>query len=146
MKTIHELKCATRPSSVVAVHNFIDHHLSSLDPDKVWLPDLHVIIDELASNIEKYAYGADSGPYLVRINLENGHVEVDFEDEGNEFDPTQVKELPIDGHHDRSIGNLGVLLVMGLADGVRYSRRGRKNVTTVAMSISNKKFLQNGDQ
>lgn len=146
MKVSCELSCTTRPSSVAGVHDLIDHHLASLDPNDDWLPDVHIIADELTSNIEKYAYGADRGTYLVRISLEKGCLEVDFEDEGEEFDPTQVREFPIDGHHDRPPGNLGILLVMRLADRMSYSRRGGKNVTTVAMRIPRKKYLQKGEE
>jgi anti-sigma regulatory factor (Ser/Thr protein kinase) len=146
LKVSYELKCTTRPSSVAVVHDFIDRYLACFDPDKDWLPDVHVIADELASNIEKYAYGTDTGPYLVRISLENGCLEIDFEDMGKEFDPTRIKEVPFDGHHDRPAGKLGILLVLRLADRVRYARRGGQNVTSVALRIPRKKHPQNGDE
>jgi hypothetical protein len=113
LKVSYELKCTTRPSSVAVVHDFIDRYLACFDPDKDWLPDVHVI---------------------------------DFEDMGKEFDPTRIKEVPFDGHHDRPAGKLGILLVLRLADRVRYARRGGQNVTSVALRIPRKKHPQNGDE
>jgi anti-sigma regulatory factor (Ser/Thr protein kinase) len=94
----------------------------------------------MASNIEKYAYGVDSGTYVVRINVDEGCLKVDFEDAGVEFDPTRITQVPIDGDHDRPAGSLGILLVMSLADKMSYSWREGQNVTTVAMRIPRKNY------
>jgi serine/threonine-protein kinase RsbW len=141
-KAFHELKCMTRPSSIAVVHDFVDRYLSSLDPDR--LSDVHIIADELASNIEKYAYGTDTGPYLVRLGMDDRCLEMDFEDAGKEFDPTLIMEVPADGHDHRPVGGLGILLVKKLADKIRYSRCAGKNITTVTMHIPGK-YLQKGD-
>lgn len=118
----------------------MDHHLASYDPENDWLADVHIVADEMASNIEKYAYGVDQGTYVVRINLDDGCLKVDFEDEGSEFDPTQLVEAPVNGDYCRPVGNLGILLVMSLVDKIDYVRRGRQNVTTVAMRIPRKNY------
>lgn len=135
MKAQYELRCTTWPSSILSVHDFIDQYLTSLDPENNWLPDVHVIADDLASNIEKFAYGSEHGSYLFRIKLDGRRLEIDFEDCGKEFDPTKVREDPIDGHYERPVGNLGILLVMRLTDEMRYSRCDGRNITTIAINI-----------
>ncbi len=135
MGTSYELKCTTRPSSVAMVHDFVDRCLAPLDPDNGWLSDVHVIADEMASNIEKYAYGTGRGSYSVRITADEGRLELDFEDAGKEFNPIGVKELSIAGDCDRPVGNLGILLVMNLADRIGYARREGQNVTSVVIRI-----------
>ncbi len=135
MTVTYELTCTTRPSSVAAVHDFLDRHLKLYDRRDQWLPDVHVVVDEIASNIEKYAYSADCGMYLVRIHLDNECLEIDFEDVGWEFDPTRVKEESIAGDYNHPVGNLGILLVTSLVDAMRYSRCDGRNVTTIFKRI-----------
>ncbi len=135
MGASYELKCTTRPSSIAMVHDFIDRCLASLDPDGGWLADVHVIADEMASNIEKYAYETERGSYSVHIIANEGHLELDFKDTGKEFNPISVKELSITGDCDRPVGNLGILLVMNLADRISYARREGQNVTSVVIRV-----------
>ncbi len=146
MRVSYELQCTTQPSSVTAIHDFIDHCLMSLHPTHVSLPEVHVIADELASNIEKYAYGAGCGTYSVRVAFDKASLELQFEDAGKAFNPIDVKELPIDGDHNRPAGSLGILLVMELADTIRYSRREGRNVTSVVICVSKTKLLKGEQQ
>ncbi len=146
MRASYELQCTTQPSSVGAIHDFIDRCFMFLDPEHVWLPEVHVIADEMASNIEKYAYGRGCGTYSVRVTLDNTSLELQFEDAGKAFNPIDAKELPIDGDHNRPAGNLGILLVMKLADRIRYSRREGLNVTSVVICVPNTKLLEEEQQ
>ncbi len=139
MRVSYELQCTTQPSSVRAVHDFIDRCFAFLNPQHMRLPDAHVVADEMASNIEKYAYGAERGTYSVRFTLDTRYLELQFEDAGKEFNPTGVNELPIDGDYSRPAGNLGILLVMKLADKMRYSRREGRNVTSVVICVQERK-------
>jgi len=144
MENVFELKCRTAPSTVAFVHGFIDERLKRFDPDGLWLSDVHVIADELISNIEKFAYGDGNGQYKVRLSITEDTLRIDLEDGGREFDPTKIEETPLDGSADRAPGNLGLLLVMSLADDVCYSRRDGLNITTIVVRISERSKIQEG--
>ena len=142
MDMVHELRCTTRPSSIPLVHDFIDHCLGALDPENAWLPDVHIIADELASNIEKFAYGSETGPYMIRLSVVMNFIMFDFEDRGMEFDPTQVILFPLNYDHDRPVGKLGILLARSLADRMEYFRRDERNVTTITIQFTDGSIQQ----
>ena len=143
MKGSFELRCRTYPPSVEMVQEFIDQHLGGVEED--WISDLHVIADELASNIEKFAYRPGQGEYIVRMVITEESVDIIFEDDGREFDPTQVEEMALDGDPDRPVGNLGILLVRNLSDGLTYSRQAGRNITTVVKRLPCKEHEKGDD-
>jgi len=141
-----EIRCTTLPSSIPEVHDRIDRYLATMDVDEGLSSDLQVVIDELASNIEKYAYDGRPGIYTVRIRRTELCLEIELEDEGKEFDPTGVEETPVTGDVDRPIGHLGILLVKRIANGLSYSRHDGINVTAVVMRIPYKNNIHEGDR
>jgi len=117
-----------------------------MDLDEGLSSDLHVVVDELASNIEKYAYEGRPGIYSVRIRTMERCLEIELEDSGMEFDPTGEEETPVAGDDDRPAGHLGILLVKSIAYSLSYSRIDGINVTTVVMRIPYKNNIHEGDR
>lgn len=99
--------------------------------------DIHVVLDEVLSNILKYAYG-DKAQHKIRVKLtaRDAEVEIGIEDDGQPFDPltqpTPDLTLPL---AQRPEGGLGVHFVRSLMDDVRYKREHNRNYL-----ILNKKF------
>jgi len=138
------LRCTISPSSIPAVHDLIDRALS---PEGVssWLSDVHVVVDELASNIEKFAYDGNEGEYILRMKIAGGYLEMVFEDGGREFDPTLVEEAPVTDD-DIPVGHLGILLIKSMVDSMAYVRRGDRNVTTMTMALPQRNNLEEDDE
>ncbi|MBK8663154.1 MAG: ATP-binding protein [Ignavibacteriales bacterium] len=91
--------------------------------------DILIAVDEILSNIVYYAYGeGGDGRIDVAFLIDDGKVELEFSDEGVEFDPLKKKDpdtsVPVD---KREIGGLGIFLVKKLMNSVEYSRVGQKN-------------------
>ncbi len=92
--------------------------------------DLNVVLDELISNIIKYAY-TDDAPHEIRVSLSaaGGVVEVGIEDDGKAFDPFAAPEpdltLPLS---ERPIGGLGVHFVRKLMNEIKYKREDGRNI------------------
>lgn len=132
--------CTTIPSSVARLHELIDLHLAVGCEGQEWLVDLHIIVDEMASNIEKYAYPASTGAYRVHIELQESTVELVLEDDGKAFDPMMVNETPLQGESDRPVGRLGILLVRSLAAHMEYRREEGRNMTRVVLALPGKEI------
>src|SRR5258706_14877639 len=93
------------------------------------LRDLKVVLDEIVSNIVRYAYGEGQRKSVrLRLSLVNGVVEMAVEDDGRAFDPL---DHPVPDTNaplaERRIGGLGVHLVRRLMDEVAYSRIDNQN-------------------
>lgn len=87
-------------------------------------------VDELITNIIAHAY-TDKLEHAVLLDCRifEGRIELELRDDGVAFDPTtQTRpntQLSVDS---RSIGGLGIHLVMTLMDKVEYLREGDYNV------------------
>jgi serine/threonine-protein kinase RsbW len=68
--------------------------------------------------------------------VENGHISLEFRDDGAAFDPTKQTgpdtELSIE---ERDIGGLGLHLVKSLMDKMEYEREGDYNVLKITKKI-----------
>jgi anti-sigma regulatory factor (Ser/Thr protein kinase) len=131
--------CSTRPSSVATLHQLVDKHFPDGEGQE-WRADLHVIVDEMASNVEKYAYPEGRGEYELHIVGVEGRVEITLTDQGEAFDPTLVKEDPLAGESDRPPGGMGILLVRALAESMEYRREGGRNITKIVLPLSGKEI------
>ena len=93
--------------------------------------EIDIVIDEVFSNIAKYAYKPDTGMVTVRLETgkEPGVAMLVFSDTGKPYDPLKVKEPDITLSADkRPVGGLGIFLVKKIMDEVRYEHVDGKNV------------------
>ena len=96
--------------------------------------DMHVALDEVLSNIVKYAYrDAASHDIRVRLKVSERQLEAEIEDDGRPFDPLharqQERNVPL---AERKPGGLGVDVVKRLMSHVSYARaQGRNRLTLI---------------
>lgn len=95
---------------------------------------LNIAIDEMYSNIAKYAYPDSKGPSRVTLReLFSPHgVELTFEDRGVPYNPL-TKEDPDTtlSVEERSIGGLGIFMVKQSVDDMVYLYKDEKNVLRI---------------
>jgi sigma-B regulation protein RsbU (phosphoserine phosphatase) len=108
---------------------FADHYSI---PKQVRLK-MHVVLDELLTNIISYAYQDDREHNIgIKVELSADRLKVSMVDDGIPFNPLGVETpdmaLPLE---ERKIGGLGIHLVRNMMDKVSYRRRIDKNVITV---------------
>lgn len=99
---------------------------------------LNVAIDELFSNIARYAYGQGAGMVTVRVETrgEPPAVTITFLDGGAPYDPLSGVEpdvtLPAE---QRPVGGLGVYLVKMLMDDVAYAYENGQNTLSITKKL-----------
>lgn len=102
--------------------------------------DMHVALDEVLSNIVKYAY-ADAGAHDIRIRLKvtRCKLEAEVEDDGRAFNPLlarqQDRSMPL---AKRSPGGLGVSVVQRLMSELSYTREDGHNRLTLIRQLDDR--------
>lgn len=97
-----------------------------------------VALDEVLSNIARYAYPKRDGSFTVRMDYDslNKMAVMSFVDSGVPFNPLERKEPDVTlSIEDRPIGGLGIFLVRKMMDGVKYERKDGKNILTLYKKI-----------
>lgn len=101
------------------------------------LTDLRIALDEIVTNIQKYAYaGGESRGFTLHCEILNGNLRTTIEDEGVPFDPLASPEpdltVPL---ASRNVGGLGVHFVKSLMNNVAYERVGNRNRVTLTQVL-----------
>jgi serine/threonine-protein kinase RsbW len=113
--------------------------------NKIGLPEdvltqLGVGLDELVSNVIKYAWpdDADGAPHEINIRIRAGEerIEVEIIDDGRAFDPGLAPPPmpPPSGRRPRP-GGVGLNMVRQLVDDFHYERVDGRNRTVFAKAI-----------
>ena len=97
------------------------------------LVQLQVALDEMVSNVIKYAWPQGGTHTLqVRIEVALGQVKIDISDDGQPFDPrdSPAPQTPLPGRRPRP-GGLGVHMVRQFMDRFEYARIDNVNRLTM---------------
>jgi len=95
-----------------------------------WVSGLRVVLDEVLSNVVKYAFGSGERPPIgLKVVLFEGLLEIILSDSGRTFDPLARPDPAVTAPlSERPVGGLGILLVKRLTDAQAWERRGDRNV------------------
>jgi serine/threonine-protein kinase RsbW len=94
---------------------------------------LQVALDEIVSNVIKYAWPAGGAHGIeIHVTLRDDCVEVEIIDDGRMFDPRDApkRDKPLPGQRPRP-GGVGVQMTKQLVDRIGYARIGNRNHTTL---------------
>lgn len=121
--------------SIGAATRFADERLTAAGCPPRVRAMIDVAIDELLSNIARYAYPEGGGTMTLSAEVQAGRAVLTFRDGGMPYDPLTGSEPDTQAAlQDRPIGGLGVFLVRRTMDAVRYERQQDQNVLTVEKS------------
>jgi len=97
---------------------------------------VELIIDELYSNVNKYAYGYDVGLFFLRMtyNVTKRQLSMMFIDKGPEFNPLKTEARIVEDENAKE-GGLGILIVKNFADSISYNRINYKNILLIKKTI-----------
>ena len=96
---------------------------------------IRIVVDEVFSNIARYAYHPEVGGATVRIAVDDD-ITIEFEDSGVAYDPLAKEDPDVSlSAEEREIGGLGLFLVKNLMDSVEYRREGNKNILRIKKSL-----------
>lgn len=129
-----ELLLEAKLENMDIVLNFVEERLEG-SPAKI-RNQISIAVDEIFSNIARYAYHPDVGGATVRISVDDD-ITIEFEDSGIAYDPLSAEKpditLPAE---EREVGGLGLLMVKNLMDSVEYRRAGNKNILTIKKKLA----------
>ncbi len=129
----NEMTVEATLDNIPTVTAFVDERLEALNcPVKAQM-QIDVAIDELFSNIARYAYDP-SGPATVRVDVDQDPlaVRVTFIDHGKPYDPLAKADPDVTlSAEERQIGGLGIFMVKKTMDDVRYEYKDGQNILTV---------------
>ena len=129
-----ELTLAATLENIETVTDFVNEQLEALDcPMKAQL-QIDIAIDELFSNIARYAYAPDTGEATVRVEaLANpSAVVITFIDRGMPYNPLEKADPDITlSAEERDIGGLGIYMVKKSMDAVEYEYTDGQNILTL---------------
>lgn len=133
-----ELRVDAVVGNIEKVTDFVNEQLEMMECSMRAMTQVDIALDELFSNICRYAYGKRIGHAVIRVCKvpDKNAVQITLEDEGVPFDPLKVAEPDTTlGIHERAIGGLGIFLVRKTMDDVAYEYVDGKNILTITKSF-----------
>ena len=133
-----ELTIDATIENIPVVTDFVSEQLEQLDcPMKVQI-QISIAIDELFSNIARYAYNPTTGSATVQVEVTEDPlaVVVTFIDEGKPYDPLAKEDPDITlSAEEREVGGLGIYMVKKSMDDVIYEYKDGRNILKIKKSI-----------
>lgn len=120
---------ANDPAELARVMDDVEARLEALPVSPKRLFAVRLVLDELVSNVIKYAYD-DQAKHLIGLRVDPGPpFAVTIEDDGKPFDPLTDAPPPVlDGPvEDRPIGGLGLHILKQMGLRMQYLRAGQHN-------------------
>ena len=134
-----ELTLVAALENTEPVTEFVNEQLEALDcPMKVKM-QIDIAIDELFSNIARYAYAPGKGEATVRVeSFENPlAVVITFVDKGVPYNPLEKEDPDTTlSAEERQIGGLGIYMVKKSMDEIKYEYKNGQNILSIRKNLS----------
>ena len=133
-----ELDINATIENVPTVVEFVDEQLEMLGCPMNAQIQIDIAIDELFSNIARYAYNPEVGAATVRVEVVEDPmaVVVTFIDNGVPYDPLSREDPDVTLSADeREVGGLGIYLVKKSMDEVAYEYKDGQNILKIRKNI-----------
>ncbi|MCR4926957.1 MAG: ATP-binding protein [Lachnospiraceae bacterium] len=124
--------------NIETVTDFIDAELERVDCPPKAMMQINIAVDELFSNIARYAYEPEKGPATVRVEVDpdSPEVVITFLDHGKPYNPLENEDPDITlSAEERGIGGLGIFMVKKTMDEIEYEYRDGKNILKVKKKL-----------
>ena len=124
--------------NIDTVTDFINGELEGVDCPMKAQMQIDVAIDELFSNIARYAYHPEIGKATVRFEVQDDPMAVliTFVDNGVPYDPLKTAEPDLAlSAEERAIGGLGVFMVKKTMDDISYEYINGQNILRIKKHI-----------
>jgi len=132
-----EITVPSKLESVSDVTAFLDAELEAHDCSMKAQMQIDVAVDEIFSNIARYAYAPNTGDATVRIDFDDTpSAIITFIDNGVPYNPLEKSDpdVTLDAE-EREIGGLGIFIVKKTMDKVDYLFENGQNIFTIVKNI-----------
>lgn len=111
---------------------YIDEALASIRDERM-KSEFHIAMDELLSNVVRYAYEGKPGKYYftLRVDKKQKKVHGSIVDKGIAFNPLREEETAFDENKE---GGLGIIMAKSFLQEIDYERIDDYNVLTFSMN------------
>ncbi|WP_317855586.1 ATP-binding protein [Chakrabartyella piscis] len=129
-----EAKVESIPQLTECIETFLDENNVSM---KIQM-QMNIVVDEIFSNIAKYAFDDISGvaKIVCEYSETNKEIVLVFEDNGKQYNPLEIENpdvsLPVE---ERTIGGLGLFVVKKIMDSAEYTYKNGYNIFKVIKKI-----------
>jgi len=137
---------ADAPGELARAQRLLDEFAAANDLPADVLFALNVVLDEITSNIIRYAYADRAGGEIrLRLSAGDGGVEMEFEDDGAPFNPLELPPPDLAAPlATRQVGGLGVHLARRLMNEVVYARVANHNRLILRKSLADRGETEGG--
>ena len=135
MRTIEVDAVIENGSQVTAI---IDEILENADCPMKTQMQVDIVIDEIFSNIARYAYGDSVGKAVIEVDIaENPKaIVLRFIDSGVAYNPLDKEDPDISlSAQEREIGGLGIFMVKKMVDNLVYEYKDNQNILTITKNF-----------
>ena len=133
-----ELTIEATTGNIETVTDFVNEQLETLDCSMKVQMQVDIAIDELFSNIARYAYNPETGSATVQVEVTENPlaVVITFIDHGKPYDPL-AKDDPDTklSAEERQIGGLGIYMVKKTMDDVSYEYKDGRNILKIKKNL-----------
>jgi anti-sigma regulatory factor (Ser/Thr protein kinase) len=135
----HAIVIEAKLEHLSTIRKFIEDSTAALNQPAVWVDDLVLAIDELATNIIRHGYRGQPGEIEIEITPLANAIKIRLRDQASPFDPTRIPpadvKLPL---KRRPVGGLGVHLARQLVDEFSYQQmnQGGNELTLIKKTNS----------
>ena len=133
-----EITVPANIDSLSRVTDFVDAELDSLGCQAETRSNINVAVDEIFTNIAKYAYPDTDGDATIRVktNMRNPGITITFTDSGKPFNPLEKEDPDTDlPARERKVGGLGIHMVKKSMDDCSYEYKDGQNILTIKKTI-----------
>ena len=130
---MNEICIEAKLEKIPTVVDFVSMRLVDC-PSKI-RSQIGVAVDEIFSNIARYAYYPGTGNVVVRIAVDDV-ITFEFEDNGIAYNPLSQDAPDVSlSVEERETGGLGIFMVKNIMDSMEYQRVGDKNVLKIQKAV-----------
>ncbi len=122
--------------NIPRVTDWMDEALEKVGCAPRPLMQLHVVLDEVFSNIARYAYKHREGRGSVTVRFEyepeTKTAAITFTDHGRPYNPLEKEDPDVTlSAEERNIGGLGIFLTKKLMDDISYQHENGANILCI---------------
>ena len=134
---MHTLRLPAKLESVEIVRSFVLQTIKDLNITPEIVSKIELVLEEVLTNVIKYAYPTREGDVEVQCTLLNkDKLCFVIQDWGNPFNPLTKNSPDLSTDlFEREIGGLGIFLVRKMVDKLDYQHVEGKNILKLCMKI-----------